>query len=240
MADPERDEPSLELELPRLRLRGLRRKPRPEAVPEAAPEPPPVEPGRSGGEQAAVTEPETVADAPPPVAPELEPPAAPAAEATRSSGEQTTVLEVAEVEEAPPEPQAPRARPALRLPGGWPAVVVTGLVVGLVVVGLTWGSLRTCEAVQGTSSCGTAGYPMLALVLVLAVLVGSLLLRLSQVPDPVSTSLLGVGTAAVIALLVLIDHLDQPAMVVVIPAICAATFAGAHWLSTAVIEPDRG
>ena len=118
-------------------------------------------------------------------------------------------------------------------------MVVTGLVVGLVVVGLTWASLRTCEAVQGTTSCGTAGYPMLGLVLVLAVLAGSTLLRLSQVPDPVSTSLLAVGSAAVLALVFLIDHLDQPAMVVVIPLVCAATFAGAHWLTTAVIEPDR-
>lgn len=118
-------------------------------------------------------------------------------------------------------------------------MVVTGVVVGLVVVGLTWASLRTCEAVQGTSSCGSAGYPMLGLVVALAVLAGSALLRLAQVPDPVSTSLLGVGVAAVIALVFLVDHLDQPAMVVVIPLICAATFAGSHWLTTAVIEPGE-
>jgi hypothetical protein len=37
----------------------------------------------------------------------------------------------------------------------------------------------------------------------------------------------------------LIDHLDQPAMVVVIPLLCAATFAGSHWLSKSVIEPAR-
>ena len=116
-------------------------------------------------------------------------------------------------------------------------MVVTGLLVGLVVVGLTWASLRSCEAVQGTSSCGSAGYPMLGLVLALAVVTGSSLLRLAQVPDPVSTSLLGVGVAAVIALVFLIDHLDQPAMIVVIPLVCAATFAGSHWLTTAVIEP---
>jgi hypothetical protein len=118
-------------------------------------------------------------------------------------------------------------------------VVVTGLLVGLMVVGLTWASLRTCEAVQGTSSCGSAGYPMLGLVLALAILAGATLLRLAQVPDPVSSSLLGVGVAAVIALVFLIDHLDQPAMVIVIPLVCAATFAGAHWLTTAVIEPGE-
>ena len=192
MGDSERDEPSLELELPRLRRpRRPRRKPEPPAP---------------GGEQATISAESaarTVADSPPPA----------------------------------PEDAPRRPRPAVRLPGGWPALVVTGLLVGLVVVGLTWASLRSCEAVQGTSSCGSAGYPMLGLVLALAVVTGSSLLRLAQVPDPVSTSLLGVGVAAVIALVFLIDHLDQPAMIVVIPLVCAAAFAGSHWLTTAVIEP---
>ena len=143
------------------------------------------------------------------------------------------------MEEAPPARRTRRPRPTVQLPSGWPAVIATGLVVGLVVVGLTWLSLRTCEAVQGTTSCGTAGYPMLGLVVVLAVLAGGTLLRLAQVPDPVSTSLLAVGSAAVIALVFLIDHLDRPAMIVVIPLVCAATFAGAHWLTTAVIEPHE-
>jgi formate-dependent nitrite reductase membrane component NrfD len=140
----------------------------------------------------------------------------------------------------PDQPARRRAPTELPLPTGWVAVVLTGVVVGLVVVGLTWASLRTCEAVQGTATCGTAGYPMLALVVVVAILVGSAMLRLTHVPDPVSTSILGVGVASVLALVFLIDHLDQPAMVVVIPLICAATFAGSHWLTTAVIEPgDR-
>src|SRR6478752_2859022 len=199
MADPERDEPSLEL--PSLGG-GWRRRRRDRAAKASA---------KPTGEVAG-----TVAAAP--------------------SGEQATVPVVQTVAEAPPARER-RARPDIRLPGGWPAVLATGVVVGLVVVGLTWLSLRTCEAVQGTTSCGTAGYPMLGLVLVLAVLAGSTLLRLAQVPDPVSTSLLAVGCAAVIALVFLIDHLDQPAMVIVIPLVCAATFAGAHWLTTAVIEP---
>jgi hypothetical protein len=28
-------------------------------------------------------------------------------------------------------------------------------------------------------------------------------------------------------------------MVIVIPLVCAATFAGSHWLTTSVIEPER-
>jgi hypothetical protein len=194
MGDTERDEPSLELEIPRLRRPRRKRKDRA------------AEPAPSSGVQATVS----------------------------------TIATTRTVADPPPPEDGPRrTRPSITLPGGWPAVVVTGLLVGLVVVGLTWASLRTCEAVQGTTSCGTAGYPMLGLVLVLAVLAGSTLLRLAQVPDPVSTSVLAVGCAAVVALVFLIDHLDQPAMVVVIPLVCAATFAGAHWLTTAVIEPQK-
>ncbi|WP_345521073.1 hypothetical protein [Nocardioides conyzicola] len=217
MVEPERDEPSLELELPRLR----RRKRKDRAAEPAAP----------SGEQAPVPEAETV----------VEPPqAAPTPQPEPTVVEQTTVLEAPPVEAAAPAPKPRRPRPSVRLPGGWAAVVVTGLLVGLVLVALTWGSLQTCERVQGTSSCGTAGYPMLGLVVAVAVLVGALLLRLTHVPDPVSSSLLGVGVAAVVVLVALIDHLDQPAVVVVIPLLCAATFAGAHWLSTAVIESDGG
>ena len=91
------------------------------------------------------------------------------------------------------EPAAPGARRAPP-PGGWLAAVVTGLVVGLGVVGLTWASLRTCEAVQGTSSVRHGGLPdARAGPGRSPVLVGGALLRLAQVPDPVSTSFLAVG-----------------------------------------------
>ncbi|KQW50705.1 hypothetical protein ASC77_25615 [Nocardioides sp. Root1257] len=236
MADQERDEPSLEM--PRLRLRRPRGKRR------AAPEPVPA-----GGEQETEVLPqveETAAAAPPP-APEPIPAPVERSSATvvEERPTETTVQLVAVPPPPAPEPEPdpepePRRRRPITLPqvAAWPAVVVTGLVVGLVVVGLTWASLRTCESIQGTATCGTAGYPMLALVLVVAVLVGSLLLRLTQVPDPVSTSILGIGVASVLALVFLIDHLDQAAMLVVIPVLCAATFAGAHWLTTAVVEPS--
>jgi ABC-type transport system involved in cytochrome c biogenesis permease subunit len=107
------------------------------------------------------------------------------------------------------------------------------------MVGLTWGSLRTCERVQGTSSCGTAGYPMLLVVLVTAVVLGALLLRLLRVPDPVSTSFLGVGLATVLALLFLVDRLEQRAMVLVIPVLVGASYAAAHWVTTTFIEPGH-
>ena len=131
-----------------------------------------------------------------------------------------------------------RIRP--RRSGGYPEVLGAGLVVGVAMVALMWSSLRACEQVQGTSSCGTAGYPMLLVVLVAAVVLGGLLLRLLHAPDPMSTSFLGVGLATVLALLFLVDVLDQTPAVVIVPVLTAACFAAAHWVTTTFIEPgDR-
>ncbi|HEU5037882.1 MAG TPA: hypothetical protein VFT70_12815 [Nocardioides sp.] len=187
MAEPEKDQPSLEL--PKLGLR--RRRPRP--APEPAPEPAPV---------------------PEPVVAETRP-----------------IL----VEEPEPRRRIKRERG----PGGMAGAVLTGVVVGLGIVGLTWASLRSCESVQGTSSCGDVGYPMLGLILVLMVVVGWLLLKLLRVRDPASTSFLGTGLAVVVALLVLVDHLLDRSMVVVVPLICAVTFGLAHWVTRTFIEPPR-
>lgn len=133
--------------------------------------------------------------------------------------------------------RSPRKPIDLPRPSGMVAAVVTGLVVGLGIVGLTWASLRGCEAVQGTSSCGGAGYPMLGVVLAVMVVAGALLLRLAQVPEPGSTSFLAVGLTAVLALMFLVDSLLDRAMIVVLPLICAGSFAAAHWVTRTFVEP---
>jgi len=178
--------------------------------------------------------------APQPVAESAPAPPAPAPEP--AVAEHDTVVLTGQVADAPPaaeERRARRIRVTPRLPTGYVAVLATGVLVGLAMVALTWGSLRTCEQVQGTSSCGTAGYPMLLVVLVAAVVLGALLLRLLRIPDPVSTSFLGVGLATVLALLFLVDRLDQRPMVVVIPVLVAASYAAAHWVTTTFIEPGH-
>jgi hypothetical protein len=72
------------------------------------------------------------------------------------------------------------------------------------------------------------------------VIVGALLLRAARVPEAASTSFLGVGLTAVIALLFLVDSLLDRSMVVVIPVITAATFAASHWVTRTFVEPgDR-
>jgi hypothetical protein len=174
---------------------------------------------------------------------------APAAPSPEPAPDEVEIEPVAEetrpivVEDPEPGPEPKRTPPPRerkeRGPGGMTAAVLSGLVVGLGIVGLTWASLRSCESVQGTSSCGDAGYPMLGLILVVMVVVGWLLLRFLRVRDPGSTSFLGTGLAVVIALLVLVDHLLDRSMVLVVPLVCAATFAAAHWVTRTFIEPPR-
>lgn len=130
---------------------------------------------------------------------------------------------------APEPPREPSRR--MRSPGGIPAVLLTGVVVGLGIVGLTWAALRGCESVRGTSSCGAAGYGLLFAILVVMVVVGALLLRLARVAEPGSTSFLAVGLTCVLALLFLVDSLLDRPMAVVIPLISAGAFALAHWVA---------
>jgi hypothetical protein len=145
-------------------------------------------------------------------------------------------------EPAPPQRQRQWTRPTLAVPvpGGMVAAVLTGLVVGLGLVGLTWAGLRTCESVQGTTSCGNSGYPLLVAILVAMVVVGGALLKAAHVPDPWTTSFLAVGLTAVIALLIFIDSLTDRSMIVIIPVLSAACFALAHWITRTFIDPADG
>ena len=131
----------------------------------------------------------------------------------------------------------PRRGLALPTPGGANAAVVTGALVGLISVGLTWMSLRLCEVVRGTSSCGGPGYLLLLLILVAMVLLGTSLLRALGVPQPGSTSFLAVGLLAVLTLLLLVGVLFHWWMILVLPACSALTFAAAHWVTTTFVEP---
>ncbi len=132
----------------------------------------------------------------------------------------------------PPKP--PRELP--HLPGRVAAVLV-GAVVGLLACGATYTGLLGCQEIRGTSACGGPGFFILLVIMVALVLIGSLLLRLLRVPDAGSTSFLGVGLMAVIALAFLIDVIFEWWMVLVIPGVTGLTFAGAHWLTARFTEP---
>lgn len=173
----------------------------------------------------------------PPAAPPVEEPAvaAPAAAAPAPAA----TAPAPEPQPVPaPTPKAPRAPLSI---DGRVAAGVTGLVVGLLVVLLTAGSLRLCESVRGVSTCGGGpGFTLLVAVMVAMVLLGGTLLRLARVPDPMSTSFLAVGLTCVLSLLFLVDVLQEWWMVIVIPVMTVATFLLSHWVTTSVIEPAEG
>ncbi len=134
----------------------------------------------------------------------------------------------------PHEPRPPRA-PWVQGP---PAAVLTGLLVGALIVAATAGSLRLCTQIKGTSSCGGPGFFLLVAILILAVLVGAAMLRAAAVPQPGSTSFLAVGLLSVVILLFLVGSIFQWWMIIVIPAVSVATFLLSHWITTTYIEPE--
>jgi hypothetical protein len=133
------------------------------------------------------------------------------------------------------EPREPR-EPWL---GGRAAAVLTGLLVGALIVAATAGSLRVCTAVKGTSSCGGPGFFLLLAILIVAVLVGAALLRAARVPEPGSTSFLAVGLLSVVTLLFLVGSIFEWWMVIVIPLVSVATFLLSHWVTVTFIDPGE-
>jgi hypothetical protein len=117
------------------------------------------------------------------------------------------------------------------------AAVISGALAGLAAVLLAHGASRGCEAVRDTSSCG-GGAGLLALIAILAleVAIGATLLKAWRIPDPFSTSFLGVGVVATLAMLVFLDQLDSPWMLLVIPLMTAAAFALSWWVTVSFID----
>ncbi len=137
---------------------------------------------------------------------------------------------------APPGGSSPPKAPVV---AGWVAASLTGIVVGLLLVGATAGSLQACEAVRGTSTCGGTGVPILLAIMAALIAIGGVMLRLFHVPDPGSTSFLAVGMVAVIALLFLLDFLLSQWMLLVIPLISVSMYLLAFWVTTAFVEPAK-
>jgi hypothetical protein len=126
----------------------------------------------------------------------------------------------------------------VRVPGPL-AASVTGVVVGLFVVGLTTASLRLCTWMRGTSSCGKAGILLLLAITVLATLLGALLLRTSGVDASGSTSFLGVGLLVVLILVALLPVLDEWWVVIVVPLVAMLTYLASWWVTTTYAEPGE-
>jgi hypothetical protein len=137
------------------------------------------------------------------------------------------------------QPAAPARTRSDPLVTGRVAAAAAGLLVGALIVGLTTASFELCSRIQGTNSCGGPGIFLLLAILVLAVVLGTVVLRLSQVPEPGSTSFLAVGLTSVVALLFLIGALFEWWMVIVIPLVSVATFLLSHWVTATFVEPAK-
>ena len=244
MPDDQRPDDAPSLEAPSLgRLFGRRKGKTADET--AEPQKPATEPSApEASAQATATGPrddsaeETVVleTAPVETPPAAEPPAEPVAPVPARAA--TAPAPVATAPAPAPEPAPAPAPKAARAPlsiDGHVAAGVTGLVVGLLIVLLTAGSLRLCESVRGVSTCGGGpGFTLLVAVMV------AMVLRLARVPDPMSTSFLAVGLTCVLSLLFLVDVLQEWWMVIVIPVMTVATFLLSHWVTTSVIEPAEG
>jgi len=172
-------------------------------------------------------------DAPPPLfADEVEAPeAAPASVDAPAPADEPAA--------APAKPErVRRERTGPPLPGRV-AAALAGLLAGAVVVGLTASSFKLCSEIQGTNSCGGPGIFLLVAILVVAVVLGTVVLRFCQVPEPGSTSFLAVGLTSVIALLFLVDLLFEWWMVIVIPLVSIVTFVLSHWVTATFVEPAK-
>lgn len=138
---------------------------------------------------------------------------------------------------AKPEPDEDREFKLPPLPGRT-AAIITGVLVGILGTLLTWGSLETCEALQGTDSCGGEGFFLLVFILFLMILAGGMLLAAWDVADPKSTSALGVGIVCILILLLLMEDLFEAWMFAVVPAISALSYFAAHWVTTALVDEE--
>jgi hypothetical protein len=164
-------------------------------------------------------------------APPLEPAPAPApTPAPEPTPEPAPGPELEADEPQPKREFALPALPALR------AALVVGALIGLLAVLLTFASLKLCELVRGTDSCGGPGLLLLVATLVVLTYVGGWLLRGFGIDDPGSTSFLAVGLLAVLAMLLFLDVIYNWWMVIVVPLVAMATYALSWWVTTRFVD----
>jgi hypothetical protein len=146
----------------------------------------------------------------------------------------------AEPERASKPAKVRQERASFRLPATSAPIAsaLTGVVVGLVMVGLTFLSSRGCELVRGTPKCGGVGLLLLVAILVVGVLLGAVLLKAWQVSDPLNSSFLAVGLVAVVAMLFLLPSITEWWMVIVIPVLGAATYVLAWWVTRTFVDTE--
>lgn len=111
------------------------------------------------------------------------------------------------------------------------AAVITGLLVGLVSVGLAAGALALFSEVRGVSSGGGRwGSLTFVVIAFIAFVAGELLLAAFGSNQARLTSFLGVVLTIVLILGVFLDLADSSWALVLVPVLGAVAYLGAHWL----------
>jgi hypothetical protein len=233
--------------------------PEPVQPPEPVPAPEPVQPPEPVPSPAPVPppSPEPVPDPIPEPAPAPQPDPVLVARAALEDSEETSVLppvppapepdpilqasEPVEPPEPPKPPKVKRERKPVVLPriNPYAAAVLAGVVSGLVAVVLSVGAQHGCESVRGVGSCGGLGLVALLVILAIEVFIGAVILKAFQVPDATSTSFLGVGIVAVLALVFFLGSLESAWMFLVLPALTALTFAASYWVTASLVEVPK-
>jgi len=196
--------------------------------------PPPAEPVPDGEQPTAKSEPGTMPQDEHQTEPE---PLAP------TEPEATAVLDEpvpAPTERPKPakEPKPPKPARTTPILSGTQAAAFAGLLVGAFLVLATYGSLNLCSTVRGASTCGgSAGFPLLLAIGIVAVVGGGALLRMFRVASPVGDSFLAVALVAVLTVLFLHNHYDAWWMIIAVPVLTILAFLLAHWVSVTYIEP---
>lgn len=124
--------------------------------------------------------------------------------------------------------------------GALQAVLVVGAIIGILAVLLTFASLKFCELVGGTDSCGGPGLLLLVAIVVLLTYVGGWLLRGLGVDDPGSTSFLAVALLVVMTMVFFLSWIYSWWMILVIPPVSMAMFALSWWVTTSFVDTDDG
>lgn len=145
------------------------------------------------------------------------------------------VLEAADEEEAEEADEgrydAPPLPPVLIL-------AVVGLLCGFAAVAGVWLSERGCERVRDTSNCGALGLPLLVLIVVVTVVLGSLALSRLAMPHPRLVAFLGVAFMLILVLAFLTENLSSPWALAVVPVLTAITFLVANLVARLLERAD--
>lgn len=144
-----------------------------------------------------------------------------------------------ETSEAPPRLRKVREPRELRLPpvDSRIAAVVSGAIAGLVATLLTYVVGQGCRTIFGVGGCsGGVNFVALSVILAVSVIIGGAFLKAWQISDPVSTSFLGIGLVAVIAMLFFLPSIDSIWMFLVIPLMTALMFLLSWWVTQTFVE----